>query len=787
MRLYPRLLLLGLATHPLANAIAAVCPPPTEPWSCTLTADRTWTCRGVFERGERSRATPANDAGDLPTVARVERLSSADGQRFRLEGAVEVERGDQRIRTEALDYVRDRDQVVGERPARIENDLAVVYAARLEVDLAADRAELDQVRFALKDGRGEGQAAKARWSGRQQTELEEVRFTSCPGDRPVWAIHAERMRLDHAEQRGRAENFRLEFGGLPLVYLPYASFPLTDRRKSGFLVPNVQFGSGGLDLILPYYLNLAPNYDATLEPRLIARRGLMLGGEARYLDRRQQGQVDLNYLHHDRDRERNRWQLAARHQAQWSPSWSMRGEFNRVSDDRYFDDFGDSLLDNAITVLPSVFGVQGRGRRWALTVDVEDYRIIDPRVPEAEQIDPFQRLPRIGTRFGQTLGPLSFDWRGDLTRFSGDLALISYPDGSTAWQRYDCVSGPTAVRRRCGRAIDAERLDLRPGVALELRGPGYFVRPELAVRHTRYRLPEALVRAPGAGASFPSRNPERTLPIASLDAGLYFDRLAAWGRASWRQTLEPRLYYLRVPFRAQDDLPVFDTTALDFSFGQLFRQNRYSGPDRQSDSDQLTLALTSRLWDDGAGRELARVAVGQVRYFEAPRVLLPGEPPLTRDQSVYVGEAAVHLTERWNGALSAQWDPELRRTRLFGGRVQYLFGERALANLSYRYRAGRFEQVDLSGLLPVDERWTLIGRWNYSLSERQNQEAILGVDYQSCCWRMRVVGRHYLRATGLGSRTAVYVEFELDGLGVVGRKTGDFLARAILGFRDLNP
>jgi LPS-assembly protein len=426
---------------------------------------------------------------------------------------------------------------------------------------------------------------------------------------------------------------------------------------------------------------------------------------------------------------------------------------NDVSDAFYFEDLGDSLSTNATSILGSEVGFYGRAQNgwlgiWDAGISVDRYEIIDPRNPDA--IDPYRRAPRLYFQSNQYRGLFNYGVRSELVAFKREAA------------------------------VEGSRLDIAPFLSAEWRSSYAYLRPELQFRHTRYDLDQA------ATAPTPSSF-QRSLPIASVDAGLYFDRASAMFFPNLRQTLEPRLYYLRTPFRDQSDFPVFDTTELDFSFPQLFRTNRFSGPDRQADANQVAAAITTRWIDDVAGIEKLRFSAGQIRFFDDSRVTLPGAAPFTSSAGVWVAEAQAQIGENWRVTAAKQYDPEISRTRLAAVRLQRQFGDKGVVNLGYRYRVDRLEQADVSALVPLNERWSLIGRWNYSLPESRTLEGLAGFEYRSCCWRLRMVGRRYLRAGTLDGRNSLFFELELNGLGVLGRKTDRLLENAIVGFSDLNP
>ena len=752
---------LPLALSPLSVALAqALCVAPDKPWACERVGegvDARWACEGRWQTELAPVQTPNQQA---PTDISAKKIESADGNQFSLSGGVALVRGQQSLNapTIQLDKTAQTARTVG--PAKIETRQLIAYANGIEADLANDKSTLSDVRYALKDGRGNGRAQRAVQQG-ESSSLTGVSFTSCPGDLPAWQVQAAEIELDHAAGVGHAKNFKVVVGKIPVFYLPFASFPLTDARKSGLLAPTISANNDGVDFSLPYYFNLAPNYDATLVSRVIQRRGFMLGSEFRYLGVDTVASVNAAHLAHDRLRDLpgsdNRYSVNINFQSQLSPTWRFGSSLNKVSDDFYFEDLGDSLTTNATSIIGSEVGLYGRNVSpffglWNAGLTVDRFEIIDPA--NLNSIDPYRRAPRLYFNSENYVGPFSYGVKSELVHF----------------------------RREIG--FEGSRFDVMPFARIEWRKSFGYIRPELNFRHTRYDISRYSSTSTLTGTN----GPTRSLPIASLDAGLYFDRASALFFPNLRQTLEPRLYYLRAPFRDQADFPVFDTTELDFSFPQLFRNNRFSGPDRQADANQVAAAITTRWIDDVAGVEKIRLSVGQIRYFDDSNVTLdPTAQPFTSSAGVWVAEAQAQLSERWRVSWANQFDPEISHTRLSAVRLQRSFGDDGLLNIGYRYRRDRLEQTDISGLVPINERWSLIGRWNYSLPEERTLEGLAGFEYRSCCWRLRMLGRHYLRAGTLKGRNSIFFELELNGLGVLGRKTDRLLDNAIVGFSDLFP
>lgn len=664
---------------------------------------------------------------------------------YRLQGAVRINRADQRIGAERVDYTHSTGAFAADGDVRYQDASIALAAKRAYGVLAEDRSTLESVRYQLVELRGNGAAERVERVGPLST-LSGVDYSTCdPGDNG-WRISAGQIELDHDEGVGRARDATLRIGDVPVFWLPYATFPIDERRRSGFLYPSIGGADDGIDLRVPYYLNLAPNYDATLTGRLIGRRGLMLGGEFRYMGAQHEGVLDANWLPDDDLAGRDRGLASLRHDARLGRHWQAHTRLNHVSDDRYFEDFGDSLLAASTSLLESSTGLYGRGLGWSARLAAQAWDITDPNVPDSDE--PFRRLPRAAASWSRP----QFDW----LEFGVDAEAVAFDH-----------------EQRAG----ASRYDLRPWLALPFDRAWGYLRPELAYRQTGYQL-DGDYRAQG----FEDRSPTRGLPIYSFDSALFFERDSGLFGRRMRQTLSPRLYYLKVPYEDQSDLPIFDTQDLSFGFAQLFRTNRFSGADRQMDANQATFSLGSRWHDAETGREWLAASIGQIRYFDPQRVQLPGRPLTDFSGSAYAGELELALGQRWRLGIVQHWDPTLDASTLSGLRAQWRGSQGALANLVYRYRREQLEQVDGSFVVPLSPSWRMVGRWNYSLRDDSTLEAFGGFEWEGCCLAARVLARHYVRNREGEKNNALYLELELKGLASLGRRSGEFLERAILGY-----
>lgn len=746
----------------------------------------------VDERPGMWRMCPLEDAipsfpdATPPTGTSDERLTSEtniDGDSLSgeydsiltLEGNVTLRRADQFLAADNLQLDNETGRYVASEGVRYQDSGIRLTAEHIEGNPSEDSHSITGVRYQLLERRGNGGAEHAMLEG-DRGSLYGSTYTTCPPSERLWWLDARRIDIDLEEGFGTARGATVRLGRVPILYMPWFKFPIDDRRQTGLLYPSIGLsGRNGFDWRQPIYLNLAPNYDMTLEPRVMSDRGILLGTEFRYLTRSSQGILEFEYLPSDDLAQDGRqeeidlgvhpdnWRKETRGMVHYSDRhnlnriWQVRNNLNWVSDPRYIEDMSNSLSSLTSTTVNSDIGIYGRGRYWEAGLRAEYQQLADYTLLERQL--PYNRLPRLYGRWEQPLRPwLVASVNTDLTRFS-------HTDGSS----------------RPG----GSRLDVEPQIAFPLEGAAWYVTPSLAWRYTAYQLDRTLAEqiATGIGTTDIETSPSRSLPIASLDAGLFFDRETQFRGERFLHTIEPRLFYLNVPYRYQDNLPRFDTNNLTFSWSQLFRDNRFSGADRQSDANQLTLAVSTRMIRESDGLEKFSASVGQIRYFEDSRVgLSPSSPPLESGQSSWVAESSYAVNDRWTISAGYQWDPEIRREDLMSLRTRYLIGDYGIANFAYRYRRDMLEQVDLSFLYPINDTWSLIGRYYYSITDRQVLEGIGGVQWENCCMAVRLVGRRYVRNRQGEMNDAVQLEVEFKGLSSAGPGMEDRLRRAILGY-----
>lgn len=658
---------------------------------------------------------------------------------YLLQGEVELRRADQSLSAANLFYRRDEGEVEVQDGIRYRDAEIELSASSGTLSLDEGSGSFEEARYQLRRSLSHGRAERIEELPGGITELTAADFTTCPqedeGDGVAWRLRAKRIQLDRKRKQGSAQNGVLEVAELPILYLPYFRFPLGDERQSGLLAPS--FGNSqrrGVEFSLPYYWNMAPNRDATLTPTLMSRRGLQLEGDLRYLYPRSEGSLIAATLPEDRLFDGPRSSLA------WDHRWRSGGarldiDAATVTDVDYLDDLGDGLDIAARTHLTREAELGYRSEQWQVRARVQSLQTVDRAIARDDR--PYARLPELLFQSGHRVGQLRLDLSGEWSDF-----------------HHPSLDG-------------GQRGHLALDLSHALERPGYFFRPRLGWRYTAYQLEEG-------------ENPDRDLPIVALDGGLIFERELAEGY----QTLEPRLYYLYIPKRDQEELPLFDTSRYSFRLDQLFRENRFSGVDRIGDANQLSAALTTR-WLDAGGRERLRAGIGQIHYFQEHEVLLPGESADQGDHSSLVAQAEALLPVGWSGGATVVWDDGEAESTLLEAR--YRGADRLTLNLGYRNQRGILEQSELAAFVPIDERWRGLGRWVYSLKEGQTLEAIAGFEYESCCWAMRMAYRSYIIEEGEESDDNLWIQFVFKGLGSVGSGIDQLYQQTILADPWLDP
>ncbi len=733
--------------------------------------------------------------GNIPAYMEADTIEGDPDSDLTLTGAAQVRRIDGVIKGDRINYRKDTGEVDVQGNARMMRDGTLVTGPNAKFNVDKYSGEVEKPNFWLGATGGFAVADKADIFSKSQMRLHTVTYSGCACETPSWYIKANTVDIDFDENEGVARNGVLYFKDVPILASPYMTFPVKKERKSGFLIPTYGTTSkGGFDFSLPYYLNIAPNYDATIQPRYFSKRGLQLGGEFRYLGSSYAGSIYGAYLPNDNDTGNDRWMYWWRHQQLFTNGFYADWDVAKVSDNDYFRDISQlGLNQSSTTYLPQRARVGWASNYWSAYAQVYKYQTLQD--PNALLTPPYDKEPELYLRGAR------YDWGG----FDAEWV-------STAVR----FSQPLLLGKRNGP--NGDRLQTYPTVSYPIVRPGWFVIPKVGVNYTQYQTSwyngdylglNAGTANAGTSVGYP-RSQSRTVPIMSLDTGLIFERdTTLFGKAS-TQTLEPRLYYLRVPYRDQSKIPVYDTSLSDFSFSQAFEENIYSGGwDRISNANQLTAALTTRWLDASTGFERASLAVAQRLYFADQQVTLPGETPRENVRSDFLVGASAALTDTFSTDVAAQYNPYDNRwsRTLLSGR----WSPQRLTTIALAYRYQRDpqtgvqyqpqgqNQISLAVQWPFTKRWYGVGRVDYSLRNGPSStvsgttdsprvtQAIAGLEYKGdCCWVGRMVFQRYA-VSATDANTALFFQLELTGLGSLGTDPMNLLNRSIPGYSRITP
>ncbi len=720
---------------------------------------------------------PRGDAARrLPILLQADSLRSQPDLETVAEGHVEFRRGGLLVSADRLAYDMAQDLASARGHVRVEQDGAVYTGPELVLRVQRFEGYFLEPTYEFTTLGAGGRADRVDFLGGRRSSATNASYTSCPRDgpeEPAWVLQTSRIQLDLDANEGIAEGAVLRFLGTPILALPTLSFPLTDARKSGWLPPSVNIDNrSGVELAVPYYWNIAPNRDATIMPRVMTRRGFALDTEFRYLEPRFEGGALLQWLPNDRVADRSRASLQWQHQGQLGYGLRYGAELSRVSDDDWWKDFPDAGRGITARLLPlrlqaerpfelpgGSAEVYARALRWQVLQASDSF--IDA---------PYERSPQVGARLGAQAGGWHYALEAEFNRFT-------LPGGQEV--------SP-------GRNV-GDRLHVVGSLSRPLREPGWWVVPRLSFNAASYFnnvTPAAAADAPVEG--------RRVIPTFSVDSGLEFERdTSLFGRAV-HQTLEPRLLYVKTPYRQQDQLPNYDSAAKDFNFVSIYSDNAFSGVDRVSDSHQLTAGVTTRVVDSASGAEALRLVLVQ-RYLLSPQLVAPnadGSPdgePLTQKFSDALLVGTTSVIPNWVLEGAVQYSPEFQRSVRSVISARWSPGPFRTLGTTYRLARGLSEQIELGWQWPVFRSAAksaggcsgslyTVGHLNYSLKDSRSTDSILGFEYDAGCWIGRIVAERL--STGANEATTrLLLQLELVGLSRIGSNPLKVLKENIPGYR----
>lgn len=701
-------------------------------------------------------ATSASGLAPGVTVLTADRVEGRQDVDVRAEGRVSIERDAIALDSDKARYDLLADELDAEGSVHLKRDKDKISGPRLKLKLGEMLGRFDHPEYQIERSRelrgqsgvstivrGSGSAEALDFEGENQYRLKNATFTTCEANDPAWYLKAKELSLDYDTGAGSGSGTSFHFQGLPVFYSPVLAFPLDGERRSGFLPITVgQSNTVGVDVTLPYYFNLAPNYDDTFAPRLTGRRGLQLNNEFRYLSANASSSLRTDLMPQDAVYGSSRSLVSIQHLQNFGSGFSGRVNFNAVSDPSYFADLSSNVTQTSTDNLVREGELNYSNGSWFTA------SALTQRFQTLVGSPQYNRLPQLRA---QAWLP---EWHGFSLMLPVETAQFRRDEADQGW-----------------RSVSY------PQVQYNWVRPDAFITPKLGLHLTDYSLSEE--------HSASSANSDRAVPIASLDSGLFFDREVQVRGRSYVQTLEPRLYYLYVPYRNQDGLPVFDSGVSDFGFSQIFSENLFSGQDRIANANQLTAAVTSRMIRQETGAELGRASIGTRFYFDSQRVALPGEEARTGEVADILGSFSGQVLRDTRLDLYAQYNPrdsQLERAT-FG--IRYQPDNAQTLSLSYRYKRADFRDVDLTAQWPLGGGFYGVGRVNGDVLTHKLTQAIAGVEYNGGCWVLRLAAHSLLNTTG-SYTNAYFLQFEFGGVVSVGNSPVSLLERSVVGYGRIN-
>jgi LPS-assembly protein len=704
-------------------------------------------------------------------------------------GNVKIDRADQNVLADKVNYNSLSETLDAQGNVFYREDEISMFSDSVLLNLNTDEAHLRDALFISPRSAVRGSAKVVYQENKNFSHYKDVAYTSCRPGNQDWVVHAERFKMNKATGKAAAKSAWLEFKGVPLLYTPYISFPLDDRRMSGFLVPRFHLsGQNGIDTTLPFYWNIAPNYDITFRPRYLAKRGMMLGADFRYMNQMSRNELNVDILPYDEKRnDQIRYQASFKNQTVLSPHMSTNIDLNYVSDKKYISELGNALSFTDIRHVRSIADLNYNREGVDFLTRMENYQTIDQSIPA--HLKPYRKLPQVRLDLNHRFESLPVN-------VGMDNEFVVFQHNSNA---------------------DGLRFATKPMISAPLKTESGFAIPKASLLHRNY----VINKQPGDKDS----NISRDLPIFSFDTGLFAEGTQDLFGTRLTHTLEPRLFYLYVPKSSQDDIPIFDTSIYDTNFDSLFRENRFSSVDRVQNANQLTVALTSRFLDN-TGRERLKLSAGDIVYFQDrqeqrrltvdPGIATPYTPITLKETNRFsniVTEVSGQLNDQFSFSSGLQWNPytsTLPRKQIdlhYRNKWGYLFNvgyhQRKSLTLSQSQNLDDdiIRQSDVSVRFPIIDNWFAIGRWQYSFLYNKTAESFLGLEKENCCWRFRIIGRHYINGLSLAnngllnpvspttavgeSQTTVMFQIELKSLSGFGHDVDAFLGRSIFGYSDL--
>lgn len=704
---------------------------------------------------------------DAASIVTADRIEGNPEDELHLIGNAEVRRGGAVLRGDKITYNHERDEVTAEGSAELSRAGASFSGPSMTFQLTSRSGSMQQAEWEYAPRNLRGCAKNVQFLSGDKTTFEEVKFTTCSRDEEDWYIRLKELEIDEYDKSASGRSAVLHFKGVPVVGTPWFAFPINKERRTGFLTPSYGMSSTrGVEFAVPYYFNLAPNYDYTLTPRLMVKRGVMLENEVRVLQNDFSATVNADYLPSDRVYDDDRYSFHVQ-SSYVKDKFSASIDYNKVSDDDYITDFSGNIRESSEAVLPQNYELAYTEKFWNTSLRVMKNQTL---ITEGgSTVVPYEKVPQF------VFNAYRADWNGFELDGTVDVTRFSHPD-----------------------RLGGSRLVVDQQVSYPVRGAGWFVVPKGRLLGTWYQLDDLERDSSG---HYTDKSPSRFIPTFSLDSGLVFERDSTWFGRDAFQTFEPRIFYAYAPYRDQSDIPVFDTTIADLNFTTLFSENIFSGYDRVSEANQLSIVMSTRYIDKSSGLELFRASLGQRQYFSDQRVNFLN----SRSEEEYFGTSegsalrndvrsdllasvGARLTRTIASSATAQYSSSLNRLVKVNAGVRWTPQNMSIVGLSYRYNYApenpddNIKQIDFAMQWPLTERLYALFRYNYSLYKNKPIEVIGGFEYLHNCWTLRFAAQRYTTASN-EQESNFFLQLELNGLGSIGTSPIAELRRNIKGYQ----
>lgn len=706
-----------------------------------------------------------------------------DGEVMNFAGNVDLRRADQHLLADKASYDTVAETMDAQGNVIYSESVLALSSDSVSLSMGKDEARLRRAQFIAAEAPLRGTADVVYRDSKTLSRYHDATFTSCPPGNQDWIAHASRLKINRETGIGSAKHAWLEFKSVPVMYLPYISFPVDNRRVSGLLAPT--WGStqrNGFDVTAPFYWNIAPNFDDVITPRYMAKRGGMLRNKFRYMTETSKGSLAGEILPYDQLKDKSRYSVSFKDQSIFTPHLQTNTDLNYVSDKEYFNDLNNALGFQTSSYLPSTAYINYGRPDISFSAGMQHYQSVDKTITDAAM--PYDILPRVNLNLGHNFETMPLN-----------LALDNQ---FSHFYHTDLVNG--------------QRVNIAPSVSLPLEASAGFFIPKITGQYTQYQLSNQ------SNPNLPS-SVNRMLPIFSVDSGMTFERDLNLGGSGYTNTLEPRAFYLYIPRKDQTEIPIFDTSTYDTNFYSLFRENRFSGLDRVQDANQITLAGTTRFIDAETGLEPLKLSLGQILYFQDRTVDLYDKnnpnsvsiPVQDSSTSNFIGELSGQISRHLSYSTGAQWDPEENGIARGQAVLKFRNQPNQLFDVGYRYRRSTpnnqstsntaisalnqtISQSDVSFRWPLFAEWYGLGRWQYSFNFGKTTESFIGLEKENCCWRLRLIGRRYINganstnilAPDAKPETAFFVQLELKGFTSFGDSVDQFLETNLNGYRKSN-